>query len=339
MPIPVSNHAGMRRPRRVYLSRRVRYGAVIVVSLAVTLLSTWSLGARGQFDQRAARVAALTLSEKDRLLRNYDRFWALDRAEQQRLRRLDRQLRNDPRQVELRQIMQSYYQWMRSVPDRQRAELQNPTLDVEQRIARIHQLRAEQERHEADRADRAALTNWFQRQVFASLPEDARRQIEQLPPLERRLLAFYRMRQQGLSGLFDSLNPAALEELKSQASPRLRRQIDAARTPAEIAQLLRNRFAELPRPSAWGSGGAASDPEATRQSKQVLQDFFEHGLDDEERDRLLSLPPDEMYDQLRWSYLRAKFPDVVRPSRRPPYSPGRSRYRRPNAGRPAGKAP
>jgi hypothetical protein len=70
---------------------------------------------------------------------------------------------------------------------------------------------------------------------------------------------------------------------------------------------------------------------------EQLAQFFEHQLSDEDRDRLLSLPGDEMQVRLRQMYLMQMKP--VEPAHRPEHSqPGKKPAARKSPAEPPAKA-
>jgi len=99
--------------------------------------------ARGEetLAERRARVEALSSAEKQELLEHQKRFAKLEPAEQERLRRLSREVDEDPQAAELRRIMQRYYDWLKTLPPYQRAQLAD--LPPEARVKRVQQLMAE----------------------------------------------------------------------------------------------------------------------------------------------------------------------------------------------------
>ena len=108
-------------------------------------------------DQRQKEIAAKSESERARLQRNFKAFRALPAAEQERLRQLDRELKEDARTGgNLRSIMDEYYNWLATLNPGQRQDLhpaddpQHPERnDPARREIRVRQLLKEQQ----DQAD------------------------------------------------------------------------------------------------------------------------------------------------------------------------------------------
>jgi hypothetical protein len=94
------------------------------------------------------------------------------------------------------------------------------------------------------------------------------------------------------------ITDSEMERLHSGLSPELRAKLEA-RTPQEQSRIVREWLRET----------------ATHELDEQLGDYFENVISDEDRDRLMSLPGDDMYDKLstRYSdYVEKKSPDMAR---------------------------
>jgi hypothetical protein len=108
-------------------------------------------------EQRQKEIAAKSESERARLQRNFKAFRALPQADQERLRQLDRELKEDSSTGgNLRLIMDEYYNWLATLNPGQRQDLhpaadpQHPEKnDPARREIRVRQLLKEQQ----DQAD------------------------------------------------------------------------------------------------------------------------------------------------------------------------------------------
>ncbi len=87
---------------------------------------------------RRAKIESLSPAAKEALLERYRRFMRLDPAEQDRVRRLHAALAQDPQRPELRQVMLHYYDWLKTLPPYQQAELRE--LAPAQRVQQIKRL-------------------------------------------------------------------------------------------------------------------------------------------------------------------------------------------------------
>jgi len=104
-------------------------------------------------EQRQKDIAAKSESERARLQRNFRAFRTLPLAEQERLRQLDRELKEDARTGgNLRSIMDEYYNWLATLNPGQRQDLhpaddpQHPEKnDPARREIRVRQLLKEQQ--------------------------------------------------------------------------------------------------------------------------------------------------------------------------------------------------
>ena len=65
---------------------------------------------------RRQQVEAMSLDQKEQLLRAEDKFAGLAPAEQERLRRLVEDVRNDPDSKQLQAVMYAYYEWLKPLP-------------------------------------------------------------------------------------------------------------------------------------------------------------------------------------------------------------------------------
>jgi hypothetical protein len=301
----VSNHAGFRRLRRVWLSARFRRGLVAALAMGLTLVSVRSLTARPDYSRQRAKLAQLSPGERDRLMRNYERFLALDPSEQRRLEELDRALQVDPQGARLRSVMHEYFDWLKRLPAGQRAELHK--LAATERLDKIAKLRSEQQTRETAQADRLAVMRWLEGRLLAALPDDQRKEIEQLPPLDRRLRAMRQLGQDGWARI-EALSKDDIDELKAQVSPEFKKQLDAAQSSREVARVLRGKFFDSSR-DMFGGSSSMFQGEESAPDQQALEEFFARELTAEQRDWLLSLPPEEMRQRLRWEYWRSKLPE------------------------------
>src|SRR5262245_36177846 len=113
------------------INRRMRF-ALAGLALAVALQGAAALGdatVAQQREQRQKEIAGKSEAERARLQRNFKAFRELPPAEQERLRRLDRELKDDARAGgNLRAIMDEYYNWLATLTPGQQQDL-HPTDD------------------------------------------------------------------------------------------------------------------------------------------------------------------------------------------------------------------
>lgn len=304
-------------------------------------------------EQRRRRIEALSPADKEQLRHRQEEWASLASAEQQRVRRLHAALAAATDRAELESVMHRYCRWLDDLPAYRRAELDE--LELAERIARIKQLRAEEDRQRARQAspeDLAGLFGWMQSRaaeqeakLLESLPVDRRTRLERLSPAMRRGMVLWliwqrwRVFRPGVGP--PPLDEKQLAELRSTLTPETRRRLEEM-PPAEqwqtisgwIREEVRRRFTS-PRDS--GLVPLVDD--------EALAEFFEKELNDQQRDWLLNLSGEEMQRELQRMYLMrlsvvepgAIFPGGGRPGRVPGLVPpaGRGPHR-PAHGYPGG---
>lgn len=311
-------------------------------------------------EARRARIENMEAAEKEQLLRSRERFAGLEPAEQERLRRIHREIDADPHAGELRLVMHRYYEWLKTLTLVQRAEL--GALPHDKRVERIKQLQREQaHRHgrwaslvEGSRSeqikrlfqDRAykggkrpnpqdveGLLRWVSEcgtrygpRYLEGLPEARRKQVE-----EQLAKVKDAARRRGMLGMiwlrshledpegFAPDGERALSDLQSKLSP-----------------ATRQRFESLPADEQWRTAAGllrlavmhhfavrrAGPPVPPVVNEEELSRYLEEELSPAMRDRLLSLPPEEMRQKLVEMYLRSKWPEA---SARSPDRPSRGK--------------
>ena len=328
--------------------------------IGVGVLWVGVLRAEESPEARRARIENMDAAEQEQLLRSRERFAGLEPAERERLRRIHREIDDDPHAGKLRVVMHRYYEWLKTLTPYQRAELRE--LPPAERIERIKQLRQEQaDRHgrwarlvEGSRSEQIkrlfqnrghkggkrpnpqdveGLLRWvgecgtrYGPRYLEGLPEARRKQLEgQLAKFKDAA------RRRGMLGIIwlrshledpEGLSPEgerALSDLRSKLSPATRQRLEALpadeqwRTMAGVLRLvvLHHYVARRVGPSV---------PPVV--NEEELSGFLEKELSPAMRDRLLSLPPEEMRQRLVEMYLRSKWPES---SARSPDRPSRGR--------------
>jgi hypothetical protein len=283
----------------------------LLLGLAVLgggLLRPAALRAEESLPERRMQVEGMTPEQKDELRRREERFAALDPAEQERLRRLQREIDQDPQAEQLRRVMHNYHKWLMSLPDFQREKLLE--MEPELRLKQIKALLDEQSQREAGKLnpqDLAGVTLWLdefaRRHGLELVPERQRAaaalRFKQLPDAERDRefwrLVWWRMQWSG-GPKIPLVGPGDLVQLRNALTPETRARLESKSfneqwtlVSAWLVQIFRQRFK-----------AALNDDELAR--------YFEQNLTDVERDRLLRLPSDEMQRQLRREYAIAMKP-------------------------------
>lgn len=302
---------------------------VAILSLAAIAVSWGIVSATPDYAEAQRQVAELSPGERDRLMRNYERYRALDAQERRRLVALEKSVEADPDSAGLKQTMEGYYAWLKNLSPGQRADLQR--LDATARIKKIQELYQGDLDKQVERDDWIQLVGWLENRALARLPEDERARVAARPPLERRILVIQRSSRDSERFLED-LTQSEVDELTASLRGDLGNRLRKARNLREARMVLFGRMFELPRKMASDPDSLFSG-EAVLENQQALKEFFENELPDEERDQLLSLPPDEMLRNLRREYFRQAFPEMFSDRRRP------DNFVSPERGRDGGRRP
>ena len=265
---------------------------------------------------RRQRIEQMTPDEQGILLKQRERFEQLPDAERRRLRELYRQIEQQPDAERLRATMLHYYQWLTQLEPLLRAEI--ASLEPSERLDRVERLRRRQQEEEARRLsadDLRAVGTWLEHELIAKLPAAQRRLVTQRmkdrPWQERSTLVLLRLWKK--ADKTPLLNEAASQRLAELLSDDARRQWEAAKTLSARRQLM----------TAWIR-------QLNHHLQEQLRSQFEHVSDEElakffdslsigDRDRLMSLPPEEMQRELRLLYLQ----DQIARRRPGPIGPGR----------------
>jgi len=290
----------------------------------------------------------LTPSDRDMLRRRWEQFRQLPRSDRKRLRDVYKQLAEAPDRDELRAIGNRYHEWLEELPPLTRSELL--TMEPERRIERIKQLlrrQAESDLRRFDATKAAALHQWMADQaerMISRLPESQREKYAWIRNPRARLLALG-ARGVGPDGRTDLRHLLRDEDLvafrTTLPSPAAEQM---AKLPTEqqwklIGGWIRQAFHRRRHPDAKTAEGVGDT-----QFEQRLIDMVENDLSDEQRDRILALPPEKMRDELIRMYMKRSghggppnfrgrgfrgpkpsgFPPRDRPSRTPPKSVGQA---------------
>ncbi len=265
--------------------------------LAAPLSDTATLQERRQY------VAQLSEAEKADLDRRWREFSTLPADERERLRRLHAEIEKDPDRVRLRTTLGNYSRWLENLPPFRRAELME--LQPDERVKRVKTLLEEQARWEAKRPpsqDLAAFTRWLEQyvarhevEVIKSMPEMHRRRLEEANPMMRKRLLMWWRWQAVSAGVLQPPSPADFAELQRLLSPETRAKLEA-KPVAEQARIVNGWLKHTPIAGALKGGPRAID-------EQQLSYFFEHDLSEEQRDRLLGMPSEQMQRELLRLYL------------------------------------
>jgi hypothetical protein len=350
-------------PRTMIARCRLHAGShriEMLLFLGILLTSSISI-AQESLAARREKVESLSLNEQQQLLRNLERFNELPEAEKKRLRDLQQQVANDANSTKLSTTLVRYTEWLKDLPEGQRAEL--ASLDPDARIEQIRRM-LEREHQEQEggrrrfmggepvpREDMQTMVRWFGKVVWerrdellANSPPKQRAEYKNLDEFaqRRRLMLFAANQWQGKPL---PVKPEEIESLKRSLSSGTQDRLAKAK-PEQQDELLR----ELLRQSVMSRMGSFPMRRSLAMaSRDELDRFFEFELSKEERERLRVLPPEEMRKELQTLYFqRNRGPDgppMGRPKgarfgpmdgrNRPGRPPGDDRPRPSRAGRPS----
>lgn len=269
-------------------------------------------------------IEQLAPLEQQQLLRLAKRFHELPVAEQNHLRHLQADLESDPQASQLFEAMRLYHEWLKTLTPGQRAELVE--LPTAERLTRLRQLDEQSRPRTADnqmltQEDLRRMGAWIEGfiwkhkdRILADAPIQRRAFLETLDePMRRRALmigALQRWQSIGLTDLTPS--PEEIQQLEQQLSPAAQQRLTAAQTSQEKKTLLKEwvGLAVQQRLEMSGRGLAMVD-------ERELERFFAENLSSDERDRLLSMPRDQMQRELKRLYFQGagRRPNASRPMR------------------------
>ena len=286
-------------------------GLALLLLVALAIVAWGRMRSADERDLLAARrtqLAGYSPAARNLLARNFERFERLAPEEQARRIAMEAELAADPQQAELRDTMQRYQQWLKTLSSAQRAELR--TLPVDKRVARVAELRQAQEVELARRQDQRAMAALVESRLLARVSDvGLRDKLTAAPEFARRAVLFRQMGPQGMQELRRDLTPEELAAIEPELSESLRQQLQATGADEARQRIVSQRLREVRRQLFEGDGlsllawmGQEPEPELDR--------FFKDDLTDLQRESLLSLPPDQMRYRLRRLYLHEKFPEV-----------------------------
>jgi hypothetical protein len=272
----------------------------------------------------------MTPAEKAELARKHERFQRLAWEKQDQLWRLHERLENDPEGEALREVMRRYCDWLSTLLLYERSELEG--LPVGQRLERIKEKRYISQDARAIRAwaeahfethglsPRRLSAGPFMRQIRfwdRRLQPQAWEGIGPPPPGSSlpRQQAYARQREKIEAALVKhfQLEDADLATLHGWLSPATAEWFDLI-TPDEQRRWVALRLLDVIR---------LGPPPDVVGDEELAEFFKSKSLTDEERERLMRLPGDEMYSELLQMF-RAR--NSLGP---PPNGPGRPPDREP----------
>jgi hypothetical protein len=253
----------------------------MLVACLGALFLVASLGAVETLAQRRRRVEAMPPEQLEELFRCEKEFRDLPPEERQRIQNLHDQIESAPDRDVLRATMNRYCKWFEMQPLIRRAKLRDKKNSPTELLAMVEKFRQDQKDSgkdlRLDNKNRRALTAWVDRYVTEHAPRSDQQQAIAREMFLRRLQA------PGPMGQLPIAEPD-LDRLRADLTPELRTNL-AGRDPAEQRKIIRGWLRET----------------ASRELDERLADFF-NSMDIADRDQLMSLPGDEMYDTLSREY-------------------------------------
>ncbi len=285
------------------------------------------------FSDNQARLASMSPEQMEQLLRNRDKFAMLSEEEQDKLRRFDQELHREPNAELLMQTLRGYHEWLSALRSTERAKLKD--LQPTARISEITQLiAARRERDigltDATRlpsGDNEALRKWAsdfatrKQSDIAKLfpggergPQPGSRRGNRPPAVAALVISVGRgfVPEAKLDELVASDD---LDQLAKSLSPKANAILADQKSKLEKIKLVfRWIFASF----------------QTRVSEENLRTFFREGLDDNQREIIYRLGPEQGRQELERLYnesrrRRMQFRSPENESGRLPNDPPRGR--------------
>ena len=254
--------------------------------------------------QRRQRIESMTPNGKEKLLRLQERFDTFGQDQQQRLRRLDEAIEESADALQLRRVMHRYCEWLKTLPSYSRAELAE--LEPASRIKSVKkQLEAEQKREGGKRPggkDMEVLWKWMnewatrhEAQLLEMLPQSQRDRLAKSSPQMRQRAFIHEIWQPWQAAGAGTPPPKMTADdwkwLRERLSPETCARLEPLSTTEQwrmvAGWMRRQRPAHGPLPPA---------------DDERLLNFFEKELKPEDRDWLLSLPGEQMQQELQRLY-------------------------------------
>jgi len=261
---------------------------------------------RGEtLDQRRARVEQMPEPDKAELSRRFHEFSAMPAEQRVALRQLHDQIESDADRSHLLAVMDRYCRWYESLPPFRKAELLG--LKPEDRVKRIKGILEEQAKWEAARPspqDALGLARWFdsyltrhEAEILKTMPDWFRHRLDGANAgLRKRML----MGGHAVNlGKLPQPDASELNRLRQSLSAEARARLQPLPA-AEQWQMVLGWVRQAAVRQALGGGGKGGMRLA---DEQELSRFFEEGLTEEQRDRVLGMPAELMQYELLRLYL------------------------------------
>lgn len=271
-----------------------------VVLAACCLLLTGGSDTTGSgttvLEARRQQIGQMAPPDKTQLVRLWERFEALPPEQRENIRQLERQITQDEHAIELKEVMRRYYQWCRTLPAYQRLELSE--LPIDERIRQIKKLKRQTE-------DADGLKKWFE-----AKSEQVADHLTAYGTYGKRMMLFRwmdDMTKKSSKTANNSLTDQDLADLRLQLSEPTRQALEKQTPPEQwktIVDRLKNHFKSQNLRHRFNRRRAVR-PSGI--SNEELAALFEN-LPANRQDELLSLPAEEMLQQLQQIHIEHRSP-------------------------------
>jgi hypothetical protein len=294
---------------------------VVLLGWAVTIVSGKTDQANRE--QRRGRIAALTEIEKRNLARNYRRYQELPPRQREQMRTLYQQLHEQtPAAVELQHVMDEYTDWFATLTAGQRTDLRNEA-DPVRRAGMVRQLLAVESRTPSESSAGSRRRSFpgfdrFSRDDLTAVLDQIEHLLRKQPGIpdeqwaavdsqRERLHHDFAVLKVGygqsdirhspLWAVFESSSDSLIEPISDPAQQEvLRRQKPSDRVRMLTSLMMRSLWGEL---------------RARLPGQEKLEQFFV-GLNNTQRDEIMSQPPDRQSYRLERLYMQTH-PEVFPP--------------------------
>lgn len=287
------------------LSRLLTWSVLVLAgcSLASVLLVSPLHAEIESEASRRVRLEKMSAEEKETLSQKKERFDALGKEEQQRLRDLHEAVATSDKSGELTGVMDRYYAWLKNLPANVRRDVL--ALPEDQRIAKIKEVLREQESQrfrqmagQLPQSDVDAIFAWLeqfieenQSRFMERMPSEFRTQMEELPAAERRRrLLFMAMSIRRPPGEGPMPSKEDFEKLVPTLSTATRASLDKIKSSDDKQQLVRE----------WIRATMISKTVPPITDEQLQATYAE--LKEDQREYLESLDSDAMRRELTRIY-------------------------------------
>ncbi|MFZ5828624.1 MAG: hypothetical protein ACOY3P_00980 [Planctomycetota bacterium] len=304
-PSPARHRRGGLRARLP--SALLWLGVVAVVGL---LALAWRAAASdARYSEQRTQIEQLPAAEQEKLRQLYLKFEAMSPQQRGRLIDLAAAIEADPEAKTLWVVLDRHHRWLQTIPSSTRSSLASQSVD--ERIAEIRKIQAEQEERRANRmseSDGKVVMAWLQSLVekntlqYSALVPSSRLEILENAPPEARTRFIVGMLAERWRWWDDEKLPAevsrGLKDLLKQVSPGLREQLSGLSSREQLEWIGR-AVTHILRDEMEKGGFTLGQPI----DDETLIGFFEKELSPRERDWLMWLPGDQMQRALRRMYL------------------------------------